>query len=142
MKQIQAFRFAQVALASALAICCTTATASAQQSSYKFSLPYEAHWGLATLPAGTYSVAVEGLGTTARIHIYRGSQTVADIGSQSYDSKPSAKCKLTVVRSSAGNFVRDVTVPEIGEVFHFNVKTRGPSTEEELAHVPFTNGTK
>jgi hypothetical protein len=142
MKRIGTFRFVQFALASAVAICCMTGTASAQAVSYKFSLPYEAHWGLATLPAGDYWLTVEGIGRDARIHISRGNEAVAFVAVQNFDMKASKRCLLTVVRSSTGNFVRDVTVPEIGEVFHFQVKTHGPSTEEELAHVRSTNGTK
>lgn len=147
MKRIRKFNFvqltfAQLAVATAIAICCTPGTANAQARSYQFNLPYEAHWGLATLPAGNYSVRIEGVGTNAKIRVQHGSDTVAIIATQNYDRQPSNKFLLTVVRSSAGNFVRDVTVPEIDEVFHFTVKTTGPVKQEELAHARLMNGTK
>jgi len=130
-------------LTSAVAICCMTGSATAQTVSYKLSLPYEAQWGLATLPAGDYSLIVEGVGASAMIRINRGSEAVAYMAVHNYDSKASGNCLLTVVRSGAGNFVRDMTVPEIGEVFHFDVKTRRLSKREELAHIPAAaNGTK
>jgi hypothetical protein len=142
MKRIGTFKFVQFALVSALAICSLTGTASAQVLAYKFSLPYAAHWGLATLPAGNYALAVEGIGTSARLRISRGSETVAYIAGQNFDNKESDRCRVTVVRSDAGNFVRDVTIPGIGEVFHFKVKTRGTPTEEQLAQAPAASGTK
>jgi hypothetical protein len=142
MKRIGTFKFVQFALVSAVAICSMTGTASAQVLSYKFSLPYAAHWGLAALPAGNYSLTVEGIGTSARLRIRRGIETVAYIAGQNYDNKESDRCQVTVVRSDAGNFVRDVTIPGIGEVFHFKVKTRGASTEEQLAQAPAASGTK
>ncbi len=142
MKAIRAFHFMQFAVVSAIAIGCTSETASAQAPAYKFRLPYEAHWGMVTLPAGNYSVTIDGIGTSARIHIHSGAKTLADIAAQSYDLKSSEKFAVTVVRSSSGNFVRDVTVPELGEVFHFPVKTKGRSSQEELAHLPSANGTK
>jgi hypothetical protein len=142
MKRIGTFGLLQVVVASAVAICSMTGTVNAQVISYKFTLPYKAHWGLATLPAGNYSLKVEGIGTSARLRVIRGSETVAYIPGQDYDNKQSDRCLLTVVRSRAGNFVRDVTIPEIGEVFHFKVKTRGRSSEERLARAASTDGTK
>ena len=35
-----------------LAMCAFTATANAQSVMGRFTLPYEVHWGTATLPAG------------------------------------------------------------------------------------------
>ena len=142
MKRIGAFRFMQFALASAAAALFLTGTASAQTASYRFSLPYEAHWGLATLPAGDYSLSVEGIGAAAMIRVNRGSEAVAYMVVQNYDNKTSKRCALTVVRNGEGNFVRDLTVPQIGEVFHFGISTHGLSKEEELARVPASNGTK
>ena len=44
-----------------LAICAFTATANAQSVTGRFTLPYEVHWGTATLPAGEYTITMDSL---------------------------------------------------------------------------------
>ena len=47
----------------ALVTCAFAAAANAQSVSAKFTLPYEVHWGTATLPAGEYAISMDSLHT-------------------------------------------------------------------------------
>ena len=47
----------------ALATCAFAAAANAQSVTAKFTLPYEVHWGTATLPAGEYAISMDSLHT-------------------------------------------------------------------------------
>jgi hypothetical protein len=142
MKTTRSFTLLNLAIGSLLVICFNSGLASAQTMAGKFTLPYEAHWGLATLPAGTYSFAVEGIGREARVRVLRGAETVAYMLNQGFDTTPSRSISLTVARSSAGNFVRDLSLPEIGQVFHYATPKAGRVSEREIARIPASHGTK
>ena len=47
-----------------LATCALAAAANAQNVTAKFTLPYEVHWGTATLPAGEYAISMDSLHIT------------------------------------------------------------------------------
>ena len=66
----------KLAMGSLLAICVNAGFANAQTVGGKFTLPFEAHWGQATLPAGDYSFLLE-RGPDAKIQIIRADQAVA-----------------------------------------------------------------
>lgn len=139
MKSIRSFTLLNLAMGSLLAICLNSGLASAQITAGKFTLPFEAHWGLSTLPAGTYSFAVEGIGREAKVRVLHGAETVAYMLNQGFDATPSRSISLTIARNSAGKFVRDLSLPEIGQVFHFAPpKGEGGSTvgEQEIARIP------
>jgi hypothetical protein len=85
----------------------------------KFTLPFEARWDRAVLPAGDYSFTLDSVEPFARIQLYRGTKAVALIQSGAYDEVSSGASALTVVSDSAGNTVRDLSLPEIGMVFHY-----------------------
>jgi len=60
--------------------------------------------------------------------------------SQSYDTTPSRAISLTVVSTSAGYFVSDLSLPRIGQVFHFAAPKNGRSDagEGEIARISVT----
>jgi hypothetical protein len=142
MKSIRSFTLLKLAVGLLAATCFTSGLAQAQNLAGKFSLPFEAHWGLATLPAGDYSFTVEGMGPDATVHVYRGADTVLNMANQSYETKLSSKTSLIVERNSAGNFVRDLNLP--GKVLHYAPHVEGGSAdrEREIARIPVTTGTK
>jgi hypothetical protein len=139
MKSIRSFTLLNLAMGSLLAICFNSGQAGAQTMAGKFTLPFEAHWGVATLPAGTYSFTVEGIGREAEVRVLHGSQTVAYMLNQGFDTTPSRSISLTIARNHAGKFVRDLSLPEIGQIFHFAPpKGERGSTggEQEIARIP------
>ena len=139
MKSIRSFTLLNLAMGWLLAICFNSGLASAQTMAGKFTLPFEAHWGLATLPAGTYSFTVEGISREAKVRVLRGGETVAYMLNQGFDTTPSRSISLTIARNSAGRFVRDLSLPQIGQVFHFSAPKNGPGAaaeEREIARIP------
>ena len=127
-----------------MAICFTPAQASAQVLAGKFTLPFEAHWGLATLPAGDYSFTVQGIGREAKVQLFHDDASVAYIVNRGFDFKPLRGISLTVVRTSDGNFVRDLNLSQIGEVLHYAPHTQRGSAarEREIAPIPVTAESK
>jgi hypothetical protein len=148
MKSIRSFTLLNLAMGSLLAICLNSGMASAQtRQSGRFTLPNETHWGLATLPAGDYAFTVEGIGSEAKVHVYHVGDSVVSMRSQSYDTTttPSHAIALTVVSTSAGYFVRDLSLPRIGQVFHFAAPKNGPGSdagEGEIARISVTPADK
>jgi hypothetical protein len=72
MKTMKNFTLLKLAMGSLLAICFNAGFANAQNVAGKFTLPFEAHWGQATLPAGDYSFMLE-RGPDAKVRVfYRG----------------------------------------------------------------------
>ena len=50
-----------------LATCPFAAAANAQSVTAKFRLPYEVHWGTATLPAGEYTISMDSFHTATLV---------------------------------------------------------------------------
>ena len=60
--------------------------ASAQNVKGNFTLPFEARWGMATLPAGEYSFKLEHATVDGTLQLYRGTHSVALIRCRGYDA--------------------------------------------------------
>jgi hypothetical protein len=105
-------RFLGLAL---LAACFVAAHANAQVFQGKFTLPSQARWGQATLPAGDYSFTLDSVGTTSTLRLYRGRNGVGMILPQSYNKTYSGRAELTVEQGT----VRTLRLPEIGIVLQF-----------------------
>jgi hypothetical protein len=143
MKTIRNFALPKFAVAALLAFGLNTGIASAQIQTGTFSLPFEAHWGLATLAAGDYSFTVEGIGREAKIHIFHGAETVAYMLNQGYENRQCEKVVLTVVRTSTGNFVRDLALPGLEQVLHFSApKPERGAVEQVVARLPSAHGSR
>src|SRR5689334_6114112 len=66
---------AKVILGVLFATCLFTATANAQSTfEGKFTLPYEAHWNHAVLPAGEYTIQVDSKGAPALLRSTSGNK--------------------------------------------------------------------
>ena len=139
MKSMRGFRLVQFALLALLAAYCDSGVAKAQVMAGKFTLPFEARWGVATLPPGDYTFSLDNPGTASRLVLFRGRKGVAQILNQSYDTTaPTGRSRLTVIRNSAGNTVRDLRLPELGMILHYaphQAKPKGAAGEREIAEV-------
>jgi hypothetical protein len=123
-----------LALAGAL-VC--AGLASAQGYAGKFTLPFEARWGQATLPAGDYKFTMDSVNGLARVKISRGTKGVALISSQSWSPVSPGRDTLTIVRNSNGNTVRDLSLPETGVAWHYAPhKAKSGSTAAGADAVP------
>jgi hypothetical protein len=98
-----------------LAACFNAGHASAQVFQGKFTLPFEARWGQATLPAGDYSFTLDSVSTNCALRLRNGKNTVALILAQAQDKKHSGRAELSVV----GGTVRALSLPEIGMVLEY-----------------------
>jgi hypothetical protein len=58
-----------------LAMCASAAAANAQSVTGKFTLPYEVHWGTATLPAGEYTITMDSLHSATLVQSASNSQS-------------------------------------------------------------------
>jgi len=59
MKSTQSLSWIKIVALVFMAVCAGTSLASAQEYSGKFSLPFEARWGAAVLPAGDYTFTLD-----------------------------------------------------------------------------------
>jgi hypothetical protein len=122
-------RFAGLAL---LAACFVAGHANAQDFSGKFTLPFEARWGQATLPAGDYSLTVNSLNTICTV--YRGQNAVAMIPAQSTDKTYSGHAALSVEQGT----VRSLRLPDLGIILQYSPqqpKHRTAPQERETAQL-------
>jgi hypothetical protein len=136
MKSNRSFTL-RFALGSLLAICFNAGLVNAQTPGGKFSMPFEVHWGVATLPAGDYTFRLDGAGVGAIVWVYHGHDCVAMIRNQSYAEASSGRAALTVIQNKTGNTVTDLRLPEIGRIFRYQPhKTSSSAAERELAQIP------
>jgi hypothetical protein len=108
--------------------------ANAQGLTGKFTLPFEARWGLATLQAGDYSFKLDRAPGGA-LQLYRGNKAMAFIYAQSFDQKVSAHSALIVVRDDVAATIREMTLPSAGLVLRCapHKPKRGSAQEERQA---------
>jgi hypothetical protein len=105
-------RFAGLAL---LAACFVAGHANAQVFQGKFTLPFQARWGQATLPAGDYSLTLDSVDMKSTLRLFRGRNAVGMILAQSYYKTDSGHAELTVEQGS----VRSLRLPELGIVLQY-----------------------
>lgn len=119
-----------------LALALSAGLASAQTASGNFTLPFEAHWGLATLPAGDYSFKLDRVNMESVLEVYQGMNAVALIRAQTCNSSNdrTGRSELTVTQNKAGNdlAVTALRLAPIGAVFTFapHKPKQGTSPEE------------
>ncbi|HTD43002.1 MAG TPA: hypothetical protein VK687_02430 [Bryobacteraceae bacterium] len=143
MKSMRNFTLLKLAMGSLLAICFNAGFANAQTVAGKFTLPFEAHWGQATLPAGDYSFWLE-KGPYPKIQVFRDNKGVAFVVDKGYGAETSASPSLTVVRYGAAYFVSDLNLPGIGKVLHYapnrSARTSAAAERQIAQLIPVTPG--
>ncbi len=117
-----------------LAVCFNAGHASAQVFQGKFTLPFEARWGQAILPAGDYSFRLDSVDPACLVQVYRGNRVVAMLLAQANTQADSGRAQLTVVRGA----VRTLSLPSIGVVLQYaphHFKHLTAPEERELAQI-------
>jgi hypothetical protein len=95
------------------------ATSGNAQNAYqgKFTLPFETHWGSATLPAGDYTFVMSSASPDYRLYI-RGAQVNAIIRATSTDDRGvSDRAQLNLVDVADVQTVQTLDAPELGRTF-------------------------
>ncbi len=142
MKTIRSLTFSSLMLA-LLASCLGAGIARAQEWQGKFTLPFDARWGQATLPAGDYALSVDQSGGAAIVTLSSGQNNVALIRAQGHDLKTMDSSSLIVTGGRGMNTVRELKLADLGVVLYFPPSHPGQTAAEEkqMARVvPVTAG--
>jgi hypothetical protein len=102
------------------------ATSENAQNAYqgKFTLPFETHWGSATLPAGDYTFVMSSASSDYRLYI-RGAQINAIISATSTDDRGvSDHAQLNLVDIADVQTVQTFDAPELGRTFIYFTPTQ------------------
>lgn len=104
-----------------LATCLSASTANAAQPAFrgKFTLPYEAHWGQAVLPAGDYLLSITAIGTfpTVIIQDARTGRSVAMVVPLSRQDNTEGSSALLVGTRGTQRVIYSLRVAQLGVVF-------------------------
>ena len=111
--------FTKVGLA-ALALGALAAIGNAQNAFQgKFTLPFETHWGSATLPAGDYTFTMSSANSSYTLYV-RGEKVNAIIRATATDEQVvSSHAQLNLVDISDVQTVETLDAPEIGKTFSY-----------------------
>jgi hypothetical protein len=114
----------------ALAMCGFTAAANAQSVTGRFTLPYEVHWGTATLPAGEYMITMDSLHTATLVQSVSNSQSFFTHMPTINDStkRPTS---LVITSSRGERRVRSLNLPQYGKSLIYEPLTK--AEREQLA---------
>jgi len=139
MKTIRISALVRLGTVALLAVCFNAGRARAQVVVVegKFTLPFEAHWGRATLPPGDYSFTLDKATVDGKITLFRGARAVALIPCQGGTDERSDRSELVVVRNNAGRSIRELHLPTIGMVLSYwpHKPRRDRAEEREVAQV-------
>jgi len=138
MKANRISMLVKVVAAALLAVCLNAGHAMAQTEVGTFALPFQTHWGLATLSPGNYSFTLDSVGGQGVLTLRRGLKVVAFIPNQSRQDQKSGRSELIVVRNSDGRFVRELRLPRIGMALRYappKSRRNGAVEESEIAEV-------
>jgi hypothetical protein len=116
--------FTKVAVA-ALALGALATNGNAQNAyKGKFTLPFETHWGSATLPAGDYTFVMSSASSDYRLYI-RGEKVNAIIMAAAADEKVvSGHAQLNLVDIADTQTVQTFDAPELGKTFVYLTHTQ------------------
>jgi len=117
-------------------------SASAQAVKGHFTLPFEARWGINTLPAGDYSFRLDHATLDGTLALYRGTQAVGLVKSQGYSPNHdrTGSSALVVTRDKAGSSPVVTTLRLAGPGLVFFYRSPKPkhgtaSEEREIAQI-------
>lgn len=119
---------------------CSTAVLGKSQDAYqgKFTLPFEAHWVGATLPAGDYTISMPKAAWPYLLYI-RGQEKSAIIFAQGVESKEASNdSSLTVTKTGANEAITALHAGQLGMNFDFAVhktKSKAESESDSMARV-------
>jgi len=94
-----------------LALGLSAGRASAQDVKGTFTLPFEAHWGIATLAPGTYSFTLDNAGAGGMILLRCRRTGVALIANQRIEDERSGISRLVVNGNAADRSITELHVP-------------------------------
>ena len=121
----------------AVAVCFSTVGGNAQDVyKGKFTLPFEARWGPAVLPAGDYTFTIPSLASPYVIYV-RGEEKSAIVIAATADSRvvTSDHTQLNFANIGDEHLIRTFEVPQLGLVFVYGVPA-AKRNQADRAHAP------
>jgi hypothetical protein len=129
MKSTRSLKSVRILLLAVLAAGLSASLASAQEYEGKFTLPYEARWGKAVLPAGDYSFRVNPSRDSCITLVSQGRRGVALIlTSKTTRGEVAGSSALITVRSPGSYRIRALRLAEAGMVLEY----MPPKAERQL----------
>jgi len=120
MKTTRSFNLARVLLLAALAAGLNASLASAQDYKGTFTLPFEARWGAAVLPAGDYSFTVDPYSTVCIAKISQGTRYLGMVmATGRLEQETGGSSALTAVRSGGKYRITALRLAEDGVIFSY-----------------------
>jgi hypothetical protein len=113
-----------------LAMCAFTATANAQSVMGRFTLPYEVHWGTATLPAGEYTIAMDSLNSATLVQSASNSQSFFT-RMPTINDNTEGPMSLVITSSQGERRVRSLNLPQYRRSLIYEPLTK--AEREQLA---------
>ncbi|MGA2475854.1 MAG: hypothetical protein ABSF73_04460 [Terriglobia bacterium] len=122
MKSIRSLKSVRILLLAVLAAGLSASLASAQDYEGKFTLPFEARWGTAVLPAGDYSFRINTNNYSCIALVSQGGRGVAFIMPDTAASRGevAGSSALIAVRSAGSYRIRALRLAEAGVVLEYN----------------------
>jgi hypothetical protein len=129
MKSTRSLKSVRILLLAVLAAGLSASLARAQEYEGKFTLPFEAHWGTAVLPAGDYSFRVNPGEEPCMALVIQGRQGLALIMANSAaKGEVAGSTALIAVRSAGSYRIRALRLAEAGVVLEYSP----PKAERQL----------
>lgn len=119
--------FGVALLALAASFSASPARAAGETLSSKLTLPVEARFGSATLPAGEYTLAIETVGGQKLVSLRGNGKTAISLAIDAEPSPVSDRDQLTLVQDGDGYVVSAVSVGSLGLTLHYAPSHSGPS---------------
>ncbi len=129
MKSTRSLKFVRILLLAGLAAGLSASLAHAQQYEGNFTLPFEARWGTAVLPAGDYTFRVNPSGDPCMVSVSQGRQIVALIMTNGTTKGEVAGSSALIAVRNAGSYrIRALQLAEAGVVLEYSP----PKAERQL----------
>lgn len=129
MKSTRSLKSVRILLLAVLAAGLSASLARAQDYEGKFTLPFEARWGTAVLPAGDYSLRVNASQEPRILSVSQGGRGVAFIlTSNTTWGEVAGSSALIAVRSAGSYRIRAFRLAEAGVVLEY----MPPKAERQL----------
>ncbi len=121
MNNTRSFPLIRVVFLALLATVASTGLLSAQDVRGTFTLPFEAKWGMATLPAGDYEFKLDTASGPHIATVRQGQRTLAMImaNAGSTRGKVAGPSALIIVRRGRTGFVRALRLAEVGATLEY-----------------------
>jgi hypothetical protein len=123
----------------ALALCGTAVLGKSQTYRGTFTLPFEAHWAGATLPAGDYTISMPEAVQPFLVYI-RGERTSAIVFAQLFDTREASNdSSLTMTKIRGNEAITELRAGQLGMTFGYAVSKTKAKAEIEMTSMARVN---